>query len=541
VDLVGNNAVSLIKAKLQNKGNRYFFTDSIKLAPGDIFISPLDLNIEGNAIELPHKPMLRFATPVSDAQGAKRGIVIVNYLGRELLRAFANATNDIASHAMLVNGDGYWLKSPVPADEWGFMFKKPELSLAHRSPAAWSQISATDEGQVITADGLWTWQSVYPLIDGMTSSTGAAEAFQSSQGEVKSRQYVWKSVAHRPAEQLQHVAQTIWAQVIGVASVVMGVFAFISLLLARAWQAQARAEKEALRNSASLQVELERSHSLNKQLEQAQNRLLQAEKLASIGQLAAGVAHEINNPIGFVKSNLGTLAVYTQNLLDIAETLNTWLAAGAPQNDTLTGLRDKLAAADLVYLHDDLTALLQESGDGLDRVKKIVADLKGFARVDSTEYANANLNTGLDSAVNMVWHEIKYKADVVRDYGELPALYCNAAKINQVFMNLLVNAGQAIAERGSITLRTRHDGDWVNISVSDNGSGIAPEHLQRIFDPFFTTKPVGKGTGLGLSLAWGIVNDHGGHIEVQSKLGEGTTFSVLLPVNGPNTAPSASV
>ena len=295
VDLVGQKAVSLIKAKLQNKGNRYFFTDSIKLAPGEIFISPLDLNIEGNAIELPHKPMLRFATPVSDAHGVKRGIVIVNYLGGELLRAFANATDDIANHAMLVNGDGYWLKSPVPADEWGFMFKKPELSLARRSPAAWSQIRATNQGQVITADGLWTWQSVYPLVDGMTSSTGSAEAFQSSQGEVKSRQYVWKSVAHFPADRLQHLARTLWTQVIGAASAIMGMIAFISFLLARAWHAQAKAEAAAQRTNAALHVELERSNTLNRKLEQAQNRLLQAEKLASIGQLAAGVAHEINN------------------------------------------------------------------------------------------------------------------------------------------------------------------------------------------------------------------------------------------------------
>jgi len=530
VDRLNGHAVNLTGDKLQNKGNRYFFTDTVKLAPGDIFISPLDLNVEGNAIEVPHKPMIRFATPVADTQGMRRGIVIANLYGRELLHAFAAATSDIASRAMLLNGEGYWLKSPAPEDEWGFMFKKRDLTLAHRAPEAWSQMRATDEGQMVGADGLWTWQSVYPLLEGTTSSTGSADAYQPSQGDVKSRQYVWKSVSHRSAAELRALTQRLWLQTGMVALTVIALFALVCLGLARTWMAKARAEADTRQANAALRVELDRSSELNKKLTHAQNQLLQADRLASIGQLAAGVAHEINTPTGFVHSNLHTLQAYATSLLGIANDLEAWLNAGAPHDDTLDALRTRVQAADLGFLRDDLLALLKESSDGLDRIKKIVGDLKGFARVDTADWADADLNACLDSALRLIEHEIKHRADIVRDLNPLPGVRCNAGKLNQVFLNLLLNAAHAIAERGTITLRSRHEGDWVSISISDTGCGIAPENLHRIFDPFYTTKPVGKGTGLGLSLAWGIVEDHHGRIEVTSSLGQGTTFTVRLPI-----------
>ena len=198
VDYIQGRPKIIPAEKLQDKGKRYFFTDSFKLQPGEIFISPLDLNIEQNTIEIPYKPMVRVATPVIDDQGRKRGIVILNYFGREMLEAFATATRGIADHIMVVNGEGYWLKSPQPADELGFMFKRPELSLASRSPEAWEHIRVTDTGQVHLRDGLWTWQTVYPLLAGQHSSTGAAEAFAPSRGQIETERYVWKSVAWRP-------------------------------------------------------------------------------------------------------------------------------------------------------------------------------------------------------------------------------------------------------------------------------------------------------------------------------------------------------
>ena len=179
----------------------------------------------------------------------------------------------------------------------------------------------------------------------------------------------------------------------------------------------------------------------------------------------------------------------------------------------------------------DIDDLLRESRDGLERVKKIVADLKDFSRVDQAQWQDADLNAGIECTLNVVWNELKYKAEVVRAYDpSLPRVPCLPAQINQVVMNLLVNAAQAIAERGVITLRTGHDAGWAWIEVEDSGGGMPPEVLKHIFDPFYTTKPVGKGTGLGLSISYDIVRKHGGRIEVASTLGQGSRFRVWLPV-----------
>ena len=175
---------------------------------------------------------------------------------------------------------------------------------------------------------------------------------------------------------------------------------------------------------------------------------------------------------------------------------------------------------------------MNESREGITGVRKIVQDLKDFSRVDGhTTWEIANLHRGIDSTLNIVANEIKYAAEVVKNYADIPEVECLPSQLNQVFMNLLVNAGHACSgDRGTITIATSHEGDEVCVSISDTGSGIEPENLKRIFDPFFTTKPVGKGTGLGLSLSYGIVQKHGGRLEVESTLGEGSTFRVTLPV-----------
>lgn len=280
---------------------------------------------------------------------------------------------------------------------------------------------------------------------------------------------------------------------------------------------------------------------LNARLSEAQSKLIQSEKLASIGQLAAGVAHEINNPIGFIFSNFGTLEQY---LADLFRVLQAYEEAEAAITDPavlsrLRGLKDEV---DLAYLTEDIPTLMHESKDGIQRVRKIVQDLKDFSRVDARqEWEAVNLHHGLDSTLNIVNNEIKYKADVIKEYGDLPEVQCLPSELNQVFLNLLVNAAHAItAERGTIHLRTGVEGAHVWVEVADNGCGIAPENLPRIFDPFFTTKPVGKGTGLGLSLSYGIVQKHGGRMEVQSTPGEGTRFRVTLPIHHPPAAGGAA-
>ena len=256
-----------------------------------------------------------------------------------------------------------------------------------------------------------------------------------------------------------------------------------------------------------------------RELEETQSQLLQSEKMASIGQLAAGVAHEINNPVGFVNSNFAALKRYTEQLLGLVTAARAGQASEADY-----------AAADFDFMKDDIADLVRESQEGLDRVKKIVSNLKDFSHVDEAEWQDADLNAGIDSTLSVAWHELKYKAEVRREYSELPRVPCMPAQINQVILNLLVNAAHAIEERGVVSIRTGHDGQQAWIEISDTGKGMAPETLKRIFEPFYTTKPVGKGTGLGLSLSYDIVKKHGGQIEVSSEPGRGSTFRIVLPL-----------
>lgn len=264
-------------------------------------------------------------------------------------------------------------------------------------------------------------------------------------------------------------------------------------------------------------------------LKNMQAQIIQQEKMASIGQLAAGVAHEINNPMGFITSNLTSLGKY-------AERLDTYIAAlqqsicscsGHQDLGELDTLRQKLKVD---YIISDMTQLIEESLDGANRVRRIVQDLKSFSRLDQAEETRINLNDCLETTINIAWNELKYIATLERQFGDIPELICNPQQLNQVFLNLLVNAAQAMEQHGVITVRTWADNDSVFVSVSDTGRGMSREVKEKIFDPFFTTKAAGKGTGLGLSISAEIIRKHNGEITVESEPGKGTTFTVRLPV-----------
>jgi two-component system, NtrC family, sensor kinase len=285
---------------------------------------------------------------------------------------------------------------------------------------------------------------------------------------------------------------------------------------------------------AQARADLHSAEDLQAQLQRAQRQLLQAEKMAAIGQLAAGVAHEINNPIGYVFSNINTLAGYVNDLLRLIRAYE----AAAPRSPELAALQREI---DIEFLTEDILALIAESQDGIDRVKQIVKALKDFSRVDDEDdFRRVDLHSCIDGALQVAANEIKYKATVVKDYAELPEVECLPSQIGQVLMNLLVNAAQAIDGQGQITVRTAREGDGVQVSVSDTGVGIAPQFLERIFEPFFTTKPVGKGTGLGLSISYSIIRKHRGWIRAESTLGQGTTFRLWLPLNRPADSDTSS-
>ncbi|WP_255423790.1 MULTISPECIES: ATP-binding protein [unclassified Xanthomonas] len=265
----------------------------------------------------------------------------------------------------------------------------------------------------------------------------------------------------------------------------------------------------------------------------AQEKLLQSEKMASIGQLAAGVAHEINNPIGYVHSNLGSLQEYLRSLFTLIEAYERALRAPDPKA-LIPEIDDIRNRFDIDFISRDLPQLMAESREGIERVTRIVRDLKDFSYSGREEsWKLVDLHSGLESTINIIWNELKYKVTLDRHYGNLPLVECLPSELNQVYMNLLLNAGQAIGERGTIVVSTGQDGEEVWIEFKDSGAGIPADLLQRIFDPFFTTKPVGSGTGLGLSISYGIINKHHGRIDVTSTVGEGSSFRIVIPVRQP--------
>lgn len=266
-----------------------------------------------------------------------------------------------------------------------------------------------------------------------------------------------------------------------------------------------------------------------KDLKAAQAQLLEQEKMASIGQLAAGVAHEINNPMGFIQSNLGTFGSYGEALKRYVD-LTKSVEAECPEN-VRKALADAREQEDIDFLFEDLPSLLKESVVGAKRVRDIVQSLKNFSHVDGAEVQQINLNDCIESTLATTENTVRAKAAVVREFGELPPIECRPHLLSQLFLNLILNAAQAITDKGEIRIKTWQEGDLVGISVADTGCGIPKEILNRIFEPFFTTRPVGQGTGLGLSVVYDIVKKHRGKIGVTSTVGAGSTFTIRLPIS----------
>ena len=290
--------------------------------------------------------------------------------------------------------------------------------------------------------------------------------------------------------------------------------------------------QEVLKKNQSLEDALKR-------LEHTQAQMLQSEKMASIGQLAAGVAHEINNPTGFVSSNLKTLGDYQEDmnrLIGDYQGLKTALK-DLPEGQLPEAVVQRIAQVDateqdvdIEYIQEDVGDLIGDCREGTDRIKKIVEDLKHFAHPGEDKMKEMDINAGIESTLNVVNNELKYKASIVKELGDIPIVHGYPQQLNQVFMNILVNAAQAIEKSGEIKIVTATVDGKAEIRISDTGCGIPEASINKIFDPFFTTKEVGKGTGLGMNIAYNIINKHNGAIRVESKVGEGTTFIIQLPV-----------
>lgn len=278
-------------------------------------------------------------------------------------------------------------------------------------------------------------------------------------------------------------------------------------------------------NLESQNIELAKSKA---ELGRLQAQLVHTEKMASLGQLSAGIAHELNNPAGFIYGNMDVLRDYLPQLHKI---LNAYERLSLSTEDSLSIQRLKLEI-NYERMIDDLNSIVSDCREGAQRICDVVRNLRLFSRLDEAELKRIDISEGIDSTIRLLSRYYSSgQIQLRKNYGDLPLITCYAGQINQVWMNLLVNAAQAMPQHGEVTVATRLENDWVTIEISDTGCGIPEDQLSRIFDPFFSTKPVGEGTGLGLSISYGIVEQHGGTITVKSKLGAGTTFTVRIPAH----------
>jgi signal transduction histidine kinase len=274
------------------------------------------------------------------------------------------------------------------------------------------------------------------------------------------------------------------------------------------------------------------------QMKQMQNQLVRAEKLAGIGQLAAGVAHEINNPTGFVLSNINTMQKYVANFFHYVDSMEnlvkTAASGGATVQSIPEGVRQIIDSDDYRYLKDELPEVIKESLDGLRRIKTIVANLLAFTSSGEAERSMVDVNGEIESALVMLDGEIGKKGHVVKNLGHLPKIFANPQQLKQMFINLIQNATQAIGRDGRISVSTEEKDNYISIAISDNGPGIPTDAIPNIFNPFFTTREVGDGVGLGLSIAYRVIEGHNGNVDVQSEPGHGTTFTIRLPIISAN-------
>ena len=290
-------------------------------------------------------------------------------------------------------------------------------------------------------------------------------------------------------------------------------------------------EKRVAARTQLLESKNEQLSLINFELKSAQQQLVQAEKMASLGQLAAGVAHEINNPIGFVNSNLASLADYADVYIRLTKLIKDWNESDkdTERQSIEAQINDMLSDENIQFMQEDTLALIQESSDGLSRVKDIVSGLKLFSRADSQERQIFNINDCVKTTLSMVSNELKYHCEIVTKLQDVPQVDINVGKICQVLTNLLINAGQAISQNGVISIETYSHDQFVYLSVCDTGNGIPADDIKRLFDPFFTTKPEGQGTGLGLAISYGIAQEHDGDLTVKSEVAQGSCFTLSLP------------
>lgn len=529
VDLRGNLPYLVPDEKLQFKGKRYYFKDIHKLKKGEIFISPFDLNIENGKIEQPLKPMIRFGMPIFGQDGEKQGVLILNYLGKRLFDDLNKLSFRSPAHLLLLNAESYWLKGRYPEDEWGFMFEDCyQRKFGLRYPTIWRQILHNVDGQIFNKDGLFTFNKVYPLKEGIKSSSGSPKPFQESTRALSSDEYYWVIISHIFPNELHQKGDYFLIILIIIDWI------FLCLLGCILWHlivanARRRLAEDALKKAnkdleetveqrteelsktnIALKKEVEEHHKVNAEKSKIESQLQQAQKMEAIGTLAGGIAHDFNNILSVI---LGYGEMVQEQLQDGSH------AQKAQQEVLKAGIR----------------------------AKGLVQQILAFSRQNKTEQRPIQIHLIIKEALKMLRASIPTTIEIRQDIDSASgAVLADPTQIHQIIMNLCTNAYQAMNKTGGVLAITMHTvqideddtkvnnldltpGVYVMLDVSDTGHGMHKNTLAKIFDPYFSTKKKGEGTGLGLSVVYGIVQSYGGYISVYSELNKGTSFRVYLP------------
>ncbi|MBE9398802.1 hypothetical protein IOQ59_16195 [Pontibacterium sp. N1Y112] len=452
----------------------------------------------------------------------------------ETTRLKAQAERHHQESELLLGGMQAVLKSDAPGEMFAQMFDVFRQLLPcnycfvlEPSKPGWMCCTACSDGVFLSSE--WRIDALFSrILQGSTLATFRIDKLPEWQSQPESLKNEVGSALYSPVELQDSTA------VLVLTSREIGGFSNSDKSLVERFSALVAQTMTSVR-AKLLQLE---NQQLRQAKEKAESELVHAEKMASIGQLAAGVAHEINNPMGFIFSNSSTLRQYVDDISQLLSMMERWVDSteeptGDQLKQCLSGFRDLWRDLDIGFLREDMASLLDDNDAGLERIRDIVAALRSFSRQDKGIREAADINSGLELTLKMVMNELKYKAEIVTDLQPLPLVNCQAGRLNQVWMNMLVNASQAIDNFGTITLKTEPVEDGILVSISDTGCGIPKASLARIFDPFYTTKDVGEGTGLGLSISYSIIEQHGGRIDVESEINCGTCFRIYLPTAMP--------
>ncbi|MEE8364457.1 MAG: ATP-binding protein [Gammaproteobacteria bacterium] len=478
-------------SQLQDKSERYYFDAAWKLGREQIYLSPLDLNVEQGRIEQPRKAVLRFGTPIYDSAGNKRAVILLNYLGNKLLEDFRTSISNIADHTVLLNADGFWLSSAKPEQDWGFMFGD-NRTFADFQVDAWEQIRYADAGQFYGQNGLFTFSTVGPL----SFVNDSQQAFGTNSGNDGRRNFFWKIVSHVPPPDLAHAA--LLGQQLPLYILILVILIAGSVVLATDITKRKAIEDRLHRHEEDLEeLVAERTRELHVaqiEKERVMEQLIQVEKMAAIGTLVSGIGHEINNPLYIV--------------LGMAEAIT---------EEQDSALRREYSEQIIKYSK---------------QIAETVKNLSSYAKPGTKhELQNVDLNEIISAAVLVVNQSLQTEDIEIRLNTEpVPGILAKSEEIQQVLFNIIRNGIQACGERGLLEIESRHVGEWVVVSISDTGAGIPADIEKKMFDPFFTTKGPDEGQGLGLYIVQQIITRYGGSIELDRGCGTGATFIIRFPV-----------